>query len=205
MFSQLRKPSGERGQAIARLMNRSHSPLTDWALEHVSIAATDYVLDIGCGGGRTVQKLAAMTSQGKVTGVDYADGSVSVARETNADAIASGRVAIDHGSVEKLPYADRAFDLATAIETFYYWPDPEANLREVLRVLRPGGRLLLVAESYRRGSAPSVAGRVMTWLLRGKHLSVAEHVALLTAAGFRDVSTDENQPKGWMCAIGKRP
>jgi len=51
-------------------MNASHSNLTDWGLQHVSIANHYTILDVGCGGGRTVSKLAAMATQGKVYGVD---------------------------------------------------------------------------------------------------------------------------------------
>src|SRR5262252_10070000 len=131
LFAQLRRPAGARGEALAQLMNRKHSDLTDWALEPVTIAPTDVVLDVGCGGGRTIQKLAARATQGRVRGIDYSEASVSVARATNAEAIAGGRVAIELGSVTNLPYPDRTFTVVTAVETHYYWPDLAANLREV--------------------------------------------------------------------------
>ncbi|HEY6853266.1 MAG TPA: methyltransferase domain-containing protein, partial [Gemmatimonadales bacterium] len=70
-FDQLRKPSGRTGEAMLRSMNDRHSALTDWGLEQVAIRATDTVLDIGCGGGRTVQKLAARAA--RVWGVDFSE------------------------------------------------------------------------------------------------------------------------------------
>jgi ubiquinone/menaquinone biosynthesis C-methylase UbiE len=186
-------------------MNRKHSDLTDWALGRITIAPTDAVLDIGCGGGRTIQKLAARATQGRVCGIDYSEASVSVARATNAEGIASGHVAIELGSVANLPYPDRTFSVVTAAETHYYWPDLAANLREVLRVLAPGGTLLLVAEAYRRGRLPTPTSIVMTWLLRAHYLTVPEHAALLSEAGFTEVSVDENRPKGWLRTVGRRP
>jgi ubiquinone/menaquinone biosynthesis C-methylase UbiE len=204
MLNQLRRPTGTRGEAIATVMNRTHSLLTDWALEHVTIAETDIVLDIGCGGGRTVQKLAALATQGRIRGIDYSEASVSVARKSNADSIATGRVAIDLGSVAALPYADRTFDVVTAIETHYYWRDLDSDLREVLRVVKPGGAFLIVAEAYRRRRLPTPSSLIMR-ALRAHYLSVEEHAALLAKAGFTDVLIVEDRPRGWLCAIARRP
>jgi hypothetical protein len=62
-----------------------------------------------------------------------------------------GRVQILQGSVATLPFPDCTFDLVTAVETPYYWPDLPANVREILRVLKPGGTFALIAETYRGG------------------------------------------------------
>jgi 2-polyprenyl-3-methyl-5-hydroxy-6-metoxy-1,4-benzoquinol methylase len=51
-------------------MNLSHSKLTDWGLTHIPVEKHFAILDVGCGGGRTISKLAAMAAQGKVYGVD---------------------------------------------------------------------------------------------------------------------------------------
>jgi ubiquinone/menaquinone biosynthesis C-methylase UbiE len=185
-------------------MNRTHSALTDWALERVTIDPADAVLDIGCGGGRTIQKLAALATRGKVCGIDYSEASVAVARRTNEEGIATGRVVIGLGSVAQLPYPDRTFDVVTAVETHYYWPDLESNLREVLRVLKPGGTLLIVAEAYRRGWLPTPSFVVMKWLLRAHYLSVNEHASLLSRAGFTGVAVDEDRRRGWLRAVGHR-
>ena len=66
--SQCSKPTGWLGRLTLWRMNASHSKLTDWGLEHVAIANRDSILDVGCGGGRTVNKLAALATQGKVYG-----------------------------------------------------------------------------------------------------------------------------------------
>ena len=80
-------------------MNSRHSGVTDWGLSHIAVAKDDTVLDVGYGGGRTVGKLAAMATQGKVYGVDFSRESVAVATRTNRQSIAAGRVEIRHGSV----------------------------------------------------------------------------------------------------------
>ncbi len=84
LLNQLRKPSRWVGQLFVRSMNKSHSALTDWGLTHIQIGKGFTILDVGCGGGRTIQKMAAMATEGKVFGVDYADGSIAASRALNA-------------------------------------------------------------------------------------------------------------------------
>src|SRR5262249_39804336 len=137
------------GRLFAWSMNLSHSKLADWGLTHVAIGSAFAILDVGCGGGATVRRLAAAASAGRVTGVDYAGGSVATSRATNAALIRDGRVEIRQASVSELPFADGSFDLVTAVETHYYWPDPAGDLKQVFRVTKPGGTALVIAEAYR--------------------------------------------------------
>ena len=101
--NQCSKPKGWLGRFILWRMNASHSKLTDWGLEHVSIEKRYTILDVGCGGGRTVNKLASMATEGKVSGVDYSDESVAATKKTNAQWIRLGRVEAQHGCVSRLP------------------------------------------------------------------------------------------------------
>jgi ubiquinone/menaquinone biosynthesis C-methylase UbiE len=204
LFRQVRKPSGPLGKRVVRAMNLGHSKMTDWALQQVTVPKNAAILDVGCGGGRTVQRLAALAPEGNVVGLDYSAASVAVSRDTNADDINAGRVQIEQGSVAALPFPDCTFDVVTAVETHYYWPDLPANVREVLRVLKPGGMFALIAETYRGGPFRLVYGIVMP-LLRAVFLSDAEHRDLLTQAGFTQVATKHVSGKNWICATGRRP
>ena len=204
LFRQVRKPSGPLGKRVVQAMNLGHSTMTAWGLEQVTVPANAAILDIGCGGGRTVSKLAALAPAGKVVGLDYSAASVAVSRDTNAEDIQAGRVQIEQGSVAALPFPDCAFDVITAVETHYYWPDLPANVREVLRVLKPGGTFALIAETYRGGPFRLLYGMVMP-LLRAAYLSDAEHRDLLTQAGFTEVATKHVPGKNWICATGRRP
>jgi ubiquinone/menaquinone biosynthesis C-methylase UbiE len=151
-----------------------------------------------------VQKLAALAPAGKVVGLDYSAASVAVSRDTNAQEIKSGRVQIELGSVAALPFPDRTFDIVTSVETHYYWPDLPANAKEILRVLKPGGTWLLVAETYRGGPFRLLYGLIMP-LLRAAFLSDQEHRDLLTHAGFTEVNTKHVSGKNWICAKGQKP
>jgi len=208
MLNQLRNPRGWAGRWNLRGMNRRHSRLTDWGLKHVSIDSNAAILDIGCGGGRTIHKLAAIATKGKVYGVDYSETSVAASRKTNEECIMSGRVEIFHGSVSHLPFPDQMFALATAVETHFYWPDLPADLREVSRVLKPGGALVIVAEVYKGGKYDRSVQRFADMMKNNafpySNLSVDEHRELFVRAGFTDVQVIEEYDKGWICAIGRR-
>jgi len=185
-------------------MNSSHSGVTDWGLKHVLIEKHFTILDVGCGGGRTIQKLAAIATEGMLYGVDYAKGSVQASRGKNGRLIKAGRVEIRQGSVSQLPFSDDMFDLVTAVETQYYWPDLVNDMKEILRVLKPGGTLLIIAETYKGGRYDKLQRPVMT-LLRSAHLSVNGHRELFSAAGYTDVQIFEEYNRGWICGTGRKP
>ena len=199
MIRQSRKPHGWLGRFLLRGMNARHSDLTDWGLEGIAVAPDATILDVGCGGGRTLQKLAARASQGRLFGVDFSKASVATTRASNAQAIAAGRMDVRHASVSQLPFGDATFDLVTAVETHYYWPDLAHDLAEVRRVLKPGGTVVLIAEVYRhRGSAIEAFALK---LMSGVTLTPEEHRAALVAAGFGDVRVETQED--WIRAIGR--
>ena len=98
------------------------------------------------------------------------------------------------------------FDLVTAVETHYYLPDLPADLREILRVLKPGGALIIIAEAYKGANsgmsrlAEKYVDRTGMTLLRAD-----EHCALFENAGYQDVQVIENDTKGWISGIGRKP
>jgi ubiquinone/menaquinone biosynthesis C-methylase UbiE len=187
-------------------MNSSHSKLTDWGFEHISIEDRYTILDVGCGGGRTVSKLAAIATQGKVFGVDYSDESVAATNRTNARSIDLGRVEIRQGSVSQLPFPDGMFDLVTAVETHFWWPNLPGDMREVFRVMKPGGTLVLIAEIY-KGANTMAAKLAEKYASRAGMtlLSIHEHRELCTNAGYADVQVIEERDKSWICCISRKP
>jgi SAM-dependent methyltransferase len=204
LVRQCRKPAWLPGRLFARSMNLSHSGVTKWGLSHVSIQPTDTILDVGCGGGRTIAVMAAAAAQGRVFGVDYSAASVGVARRENAQAIEAGRVSIQEGSVSALPFPAETFDLVTAVETHYYWPDLVNDLTEIRRTLKPLGRVVIIAETYRGRRADWLYLPVMRLLLRAAYLTPDEHRRRLEAAGYGEVEIHVERSKGWLCAVGRR-
>src|ERR1700733_15544505 len=95
-------------------MNASHSKLTDWGLKKVSIETHYSILDVGCGGGRTVGKLAAIATQGKVYGIDFSEESVTATKRTNAREIDAGRVEVRDASHACSSSSRRISELVTS-------------------------------------------------------------------------------------------
>jgi ubiquinone/menaquinone biosynthesis C-methylase UbiE len=206
LLEQARKPTGHLGRWMTRFMNVEHSRMTDWALTHVFVGNGSKVLDVGCGGGRTVQKLAGMTTVSKVFGIDLSEESVAISRKTNGQLIGSGRVEIIHGTVSRLPFAENVFDLVTAVETYYFWPDLVTDLREIARVLKPGGQLAIMAEAYKGGGSNDKRFQQILRLAPQEgtmnYLSAGELGEAFSRAGLGRIQVFTEEKKGWVCAIG---
>jgi SAM-dependent methyltransferase len=183
-------------------MNFGHSGLTRWGLTKVEIRDNATVLDIGCGGGRTLERLASLASLGKVVGIDYSEDSVAVARKRNQRLIATGRVEVLHGSVSSMPFPDATFDCVSAVETYYFWPDIAADLAEVRRVMKPSGQMVIIAGMY-RGSR--LDKRNMRLIRAGgmRCFSVQEFEETLQDAGFSAVAVSVEPRKGWVCVVSE--
>lgn len=184
-------------------MNRRHSRLTDWGLRHLSIRADDTILDVGCGGGRTVAKLADLAPNGSIHGIDYAPASVAAARKLNRKLVDVGRVTIQQASVSELPFTAETFDVIAAIETHFWWEDLSRGMREALRVLKPGGCLVVIAEFYNGGRHAKYASRLARWTGMAS-LDVAQHRTMFADAGFTDIKVDEEAGRGWICVLGTK-
>jgi len=204
--SQCKRPRGLLGRFVLRKMNSRHSKVTDWGLGQVRIETYYTILDVGCGGGRTLSKLAEVAAQGKVYGVDYSEESVAASKRTNAHWIATDRVEVRQSSVSQLPIPGDMFDLVTAVETHFWWSDLPSGMRDIFRVMKRGGQLVVIAEIY-KGANTTVAK------LAEKHasrtgmtlLDIDEHRALFADTGLSNIQIFEERDKGWMCGIGRKP
>jgi cytochrome P450/ubiquinone/menaquinone biosynthesis C-methylase UbiE len=209
-----RKPTGWFGRMLGHVMAIQHRSLTTWAIDLMKVRPGDLVLDVGCGGGMAVKLLAARAADGEVVGVDYSEEMVRQTARRNAEALRRGRVKVHLGNVMALPLPDAVFDKACAIETFYFWPDPVQGLREVYRVLKPGGEIAVALEMSKEAAAQQ--SPLQRWFSEryasrsaGLGLSICsgpELVQMLTSAGFRDARYDARPDKalGWLCAHARK-
>ena len=198
-----RCPEGDAGRAMLARMNESHARLVDWGLAHLALRANDTVLDIGCGGGNTLARMAERVTEGHLTGIDYAETSVEASRTFNAALVDAGRMEILHGSVDALPFVDAHFDAVVTVESFYFWPSPEKSLEEVARVVKKGGTFLLLAEIYGRDDLPEdIRAKVVGYDLTNP--TPEEFERLFRAAGFSEVTLHFKDGEYWIAVCGVR-
>jgi ubiquinone/menaquinone biosynthesis C-methylase UbiE len=117
------------------------------AIEALDLRPTDNVLDVGTGHGGALSEITARAPGGVVTGIDPSSLMVELATSRNAAQIRARRVQVLKAGVESLPFPDETFDRAMAVHALYFWPHLDASLKEIARVLKPGGRLALVFRS----------------------------------------------------------
>lgn len=196
------KPTGTEGRMMLERMNQSHSGLTDWAIGFWKLSGNERVLDIGCGGGGALKKISELLPDGSLFGVDYSEVSVGLSIDTNRMDIESGKMRIVQGSVENLPFENDSFDRIITVESFYFWPNHEENLKEVLRVLSPGGSFLLAADIYNKpGLSKEAQESVESYGLFNP--TAAEFKELFEKAGFADVMVHTLDTADWICVEGK--
>lgn len=198
-----RKPHGEAGAKMLAGMNEHHSAVTGWALGFFEFDNNDRILDIGCGGGETLRKISERTENGYLTGLDYSELSVDLTKEKNKKDIESGKMRVIEASVEKMPFSDNSFDKIITVESFYFWPNPFENLREVYRVLDFGGKFLIVADI--NGDAEldekDIEGIEKFGLYNP---TLKQFYDLLEAAGFKDIIIHTQKGEKWVCAEGNK-
>ena len=202
LLSQCGKPRGRFGRFLVRGMNFGHAGLTRWGLTKVLISENATVLDIGCGGGRTLERHASLAKLGKTIGIDYSKDSVTVARRRNQRLIDIGRVEVVYGSVSSMPFPDATFDFVSAVETYYFWPDIAGDLIEVRRVMKPSGQLVIIAGMY-RGSRFDKRNERLIRAGGMRCFTVQEFEETLKNAGFPVVAVTVEPRKGWICVVSE--
>lgn len=202
-LNQCRKPAGDTGKVVVEGMNESHFELTGWGLEKVNIKGNSEILDIGCGGGRTVSRLASLAPNGKVFGIDYSMDCVNWASDYNKNLIDKGKVEISNATVEKLPFEDERFDFVSAVETIYFWPDVVNNLIEIKRVLKPSGKILVINEIY---EDERFKDRNDEYVKIGdlKIYTPKEFEELFKKAGYKNVQIEVEEEKNWICVVAEK-
>ena len=198
-FENTRKPVGFGGKIMVAMMNVGHSAVARWGLQFLNAAPDAKVLDCGCGGGANIKRLLKKCPQGIVKGIDYSSVSVEKSKKVNKTAIAEGRCAVFQGSVEHMNFTDASFDVVTAFETVYFWPDLPQCFREVCRVLKPDGTFLICNES----SGDTDKDEKWTEIIGGMTIyKDVELKAYLEQVGFYEVQI--HKKKSWLCITARK-
>ena len=137
---QLRRPAGSFVKNIAEKMDQVNEALFDLTLETMQLTDNESILEIGFGSGNFFQKIFSKANQLQITGIDYSREMVEMAKRDNQSLIDAGRLILEQGSSDHLPFPDHAFDKVFCNMVVYFWEQPRIHLKEIRRVLKPSGQ-----------------------------------------------------------------
>ncbi|MFJ7952994.1 class I SAM-dependent methyltransferase [Lysinibacillus sp. NPDC096418] len=192
LIEQAKNPKGFVGSTMLCIMNTAHSGMTKWVIQSGAIQNGDIVLDIGCGGGKTIQTLSKINKQGKIYGIDFSEQAVKDSIKANKEDVSSGKVIVRQASVSSIPYPDELFDKITAFQTHYFWPNLATGVKEVFRVLKKGGQFMIISEIYK-----------INYHMKS-YKTKTEIRQLFESTGFQTVEILEDTKKGWLYITGIR-
>jgi len=183
MAAQLRKPSGIPAAKVAKRMNEVNTFLYGVVLDELQLPPNARVLELGFGNGLTTLPLFERAPDMHYNGLDYSAAMVAAASKTFASQIAGGRAELREGSSDRMPFADASFDAVFGVNTIYFWDDRDAHLREIMRVLKPGGRFIA-------GYRDRTSMLALPFTQHGFAMyETAEWEQVLLTAGFTEVRT----------------
>ena len=175
-------PRGAVGRLVAWLTPMFHAPIHRVAARALALRAKDDVLDVACGNGAFLRKYASNARS--IAGLDLSAVAIEAATKANRRRVADGSAEFVRADASRLPWPDDRFSAASVLGSFTVLPEPEATLSELNRVLRPGGRGLVTAETNAEDGQDH-AKEVERWGLR--LWSQDELGAAMYRAGFTDV------------------
>ncbi|MGX1263005.1 ubiquinone/menaquinone biosynthesis C-methylase UbiE [Rossellomorea marisflavi] len=140
---QHQRPSGLLGLYIGEKMVVQHEPETRWTLDLLNLNEEESVLELGCGAGYALKLLAKRSSVKEVVGMDLSKSIIGSAKRRNKDEIKRGKVKLVQGDVKDLPFEDQLFTRIMSIHSVYFWGELPRTIREMYRVLKPGGTIVI--------------------------------------------------------------
>lgn len=202
-YARGRHPKGFWGTRTLKAMNgKGHAALPEWVFKEVKIDENARILDVGCGGGANIQRMLALYPQSKVTGLDLSKLALEISTDVNIKEVTDGRCVILGGNVSQLPLAREIFDVVTAFETIYYWPSLEAGAAEILRVLKPGGMVIIANEMDGITESDRVTERAVGGI---RIYSIDEIKQSLSDAGFKNIDALHDEARRFICVTARKP
>ena len=178
----------------------NHEDISKFAFECININKNDKILDIGCGGGINIEKFLKITNN-NVDGLDYSEISIQASKKQNHKAISKKRCKLIHANVSNMPIKNQTYNIVSAFETVYFWPNIENTFKEVLRILKPKGQFIIAQGTD--GNHPD--DEKWLKLVDGMNLYTASELEKhLIKAGFKTVKTHQKENDHIIIVIAKK-
>jgi ubiquinone/menaquinone biosynthesis C-methylase UbiE len=184
-MSQFAKPTGFFGRILAKGMARGHKEFYKNALKSINPQKEDKYLEIGFGSGIFIKKYMSRVS--KIAGIDHSEDMVKLASDINRKLVESGKAEFKQGYASSLPWGDNEFTIVATIEVFSLLNETDKTLKEIFRILKPGGRLI-IEMGFNKDDGVDHKRLIKKYNL--KLYSGEEMKKLLKKAGFSDIVID---------------
>lgn len=194
-----RKPKGIFGFLMILKMNRGHKALTEWAINNIGFENSNFILDIGCGGGKAIKKILSTTKTSKVYGIDYSGLAVKRARKENKKYILEGRCLINKSSVSNLSFDRDTFDTIISVESIYFWDNLTDQFKSIKNILKPEGRFAIVCEMVRE-KGQNVREDIVEFLQMYVP-SIDNLKSMLLSSGYSKINYFYDENHNWLCMI----
>jgi len=191
--SQFGRPTGALGWMVGHAMAFRNRERSECVFALLDLKPAERVLEIGFGPGTDIERASRIARF--VAGVDHSDVMLRQALRRNRKAIGEGRVDLRHGAAAQLPFPDSEFDCVFAINSAQFWKDSVQTFRELKRVLKPAGRVLLAVQPRNQGATDETARQVGFGIAKA-----------LTQAGLEDAYCEfrEMRPVTTACVLARR-
>ena len=186
--SQLRKPNGFVGRLfISRILNWANAEMNNVTLLSLDLKDSDRVLEVGFGGGALLTEMARFNSKVTLCGADFSQDMVMLGKKKMHRLISEGRLQLDCAHVENLPYETGTFTKICSVNSIYFWEDCAVVIRELKRVLKQNGALVVTF-----GDKASMSKQQVTRYGFNLYTSV-DVQRVMEAEGFSDIQTKQGQ------------
>jgi ubiquinone/menaquinone biosynthesis C-methylase UbiE len=142
--TQFELPRGFQERFLFIGMNMGHKSIYENVARVLELKPEDALLEVGCGNGYFLKKYASHVHS--VAGLDLSELCIKLATKKNKERVVAGSAEFVLGEATQLPWGDSRFSVATSMASFMLFPKPVESLKEMYRVLRPGGRVVVCIE-----------------------------------------------------------
>ena len=198
---QARKPSGIIGRFLmTKIFNDGNAELNSFVKDILSLQKENKVLEIGFGPGKLINEMAALTTDGVVTGIDFSQIMLKKASKLNKQYISKGKVILRKGECSSLPFDSESFDKLCSINTLYFWKEPDKNFSEMFRVIKSGGKIVIGFRDDKQMNNLNLSTDVFSYY------SQEDVVNMLAEAGFANahIKTKKDRPFVSYCAVANK-
>ena len=181
--TQFELPRGLAGRVTLVFMNRGHKSIYESVAKALELRADDDLLEVACGNGHFIKNYASHVHS--VAGLDLSELCIKLATKKNKKRIIAGSAEFVQGEATQLPWEDNKFSVAISMASFMMFPKPVKSLKEMYRVLRPGGRVVVCIE-WNAEDGKDHSKDIKKY---GMHLWTENDArTMLTDAGFSDIA-----------------